>query len=65
MQNTWYFFSVAGINITQKLLNSLVHPLATTEELIDLDKYLIVYHKKIKTDKDFNRVMTFLYILCF
>jgi hypothetical protein len=50
MQNTWYFFSVAGINITQKLLNSLVHPLATTEELINLDKYLIVYHKKIKTD---------------
>jgi len=56
---------VTGINITQKLLNSLTTPKAKTEELIDLDKYLLHYVEKLKNETDFNRVMAHLYMVCF
>lgn len=67
-QETWYFFSVTGINITQKLVNSLQghtsKKVVATEELINLDKHLLHHLDKLKNEAEFGKVMGLMYMLC-
>lgn len=69
-QDTFHFFCVTGINITQKLVNSLKgetnsKTALATDELINLDKHLLEHVDKLKTDADYVKVMGLLYKTCF
>lgn len=68
--DTFHFFCVTGINITQKLVNSLrgetnSKTALATDELINLDKHLLEHVDRLKTDADYVKVMGFLYKQCF
>jgi len=56
-QETWYFFCVTGINITQKLVHSLIRPKQEVEPLVNLDIYLLAHIGSFKTQLDFNKAM--------
>ena len=56
---------MAGITITHKLIDSLMPPAQSCEDLINLDKYILPHLGKIKTDSDFTKCMNHLYKVCF
>lgn len=64
---TFYFFCVTGLNITQKLVMSLknIPPTQTTEQLIDLDIPLLKHLTKIKDAKALKFAIARLYFVCF
>lgn len=62
---TWYFFCVTGINITQKLVQSLVRPSSVMEPLINLDKYLLRHLGEFKSQLHFNKAILHLYVCAF
>lgn len=66
-EDTFYFFCVTGLNITQKIVMSLknIPPSKTTEELIDLDTPLLEHLAKIKDANVLKQAVAVLYAKCF
>jgi hypothetical protein len=66
-EETFYFFCVTGLNISQKLVMSLrnIPATHTTEQLIDLDTPLVKHLVKIKDAKAFKYAIGRLYFRCF
>lgn len=59
--NTKFYFAYAGITITRKLLTTLMPPSNSTEDTINLDKHILPYLGKLKSDADFLLLVNHLY----